>query len=80
MGNKPDNLKCVTSEICADKREENIPIKQFNCLFKNNYSLNCPEAYKCLLRPSDKSLLVNCHERNLPTVPEVLPDRVFQPH
>lgn len=69
------NLICVKPEMNYNK--ERMPMEYFSCLFKNDYCLNCPKGCDVLYRPSDKSLVVDCHQRNLTSIPEALPDIKF---
>lgn len=74
---KPGNLQCVKPEEYAGKLVEHIPVKLFTCLLEKEYSPNCPGECSCLLRPSDRALVVNCYKRNLTSMPEALPDIKF---
>lgn len=74
---KPHNLQCVKPEAYVGQLVANIPVKFFTCLLTKEYSPNCPEQCSCLLRPSDRALIVDCFERNLTAMPESLPDIKF---
>ena len=74
---KPGTLQCAKPETYVGQPVEKIPIKSFQCLLEKENGPNCPEQCSCLFRPSDETLVVDCHKRNLTTMPEALPDVYF---
>lgn len=74
---KPGNLQCAKPEAYAGQPVANIPLKYFTCLLEKENNRNCPAQCSCFFRPSDKALVIDCHQRNLTSMPEALPDREF---
>lgn len=74
---QPGNLQCAKPEAYAGQLVENIPLKHFTCLLEKENNRNCPAQCSCSYRPSDETLVIDCQQKNLTSMPEALPDREF---
>lgn len=74
----PGNLKCVGPDNLNGKRVKDVNPKELLCPFDSPQSSEkrCPNKCTCMVRPDDRTLMVDCSNADLTEVPD-LPNSIL---